>query len=297
MQLPEFDLYLGLKEKIALVGFIVILISIPITFTLVKNTQIFKSSAFEQELEEKDSKERIIGALPSPGPKEIPDTSPLSELESLIKNTSTASSILSPTPGSSTPTPTPEVNLAFGPILNIKVQIEGRPAGKQAGKAFVGLSSGTAKANPSYLLTFTIDFPDSGEFKGLSLAGLNPGSVYTAYVKGAAQIDSASTFTMGATETKLNNGQPLNLVTGDLNEDNTINSADYTLAKSLYGTTKSSSNWNLRADFNLDGVINNLDLSYILKNFGKTGASNTWYSPPPQASGSGTPSGYWLWVP
>jgi len=103
---------------------------------------------------------------------------------------------------------------------------------------------------------------------------------------------------MSPTETNLNSSQPLFLTTGDLNEDNTINSADYTIAKNLYGTTPASSEWNFRVDFNLDGIINNVDLAYIIKNFGKTGVSSTWLSAPATATGSGSPSGgYWLWVP
>lgn len=297
MQLPEFDFYLDLKEKIALAGFFIILVSIPIAATLVKNTQIFNSGAFEKEASEKSTKQYIVGGIPNPtaAPKEISTTSPLTELEALIQNSTNQSSTPS---ASTTPTPTPEINLAFGPILNMIIEIEGRPKDKQAAKAFAGLSSGTAKTSPTYLLTFTIDFPDSGVFKGLSLAGLNPGSVYTAYIKGPGQIDFASTFTMGATETNLNNNQPIALTSGDLNEDNTINSADYTIAKSSYGATPSSKNWNSLADFNQDKIINNLDLALISKNFGKTGASGTWYSSPPQASSSGTPAGgYWLAVP
>lgn len=299
MQLPEFDFYLDLKEKIALAGFFIILISIPVAATLVKNTQIFNSGAFEKGTPEKGSQQYIVGAIPSPSPspKEVPTSSSLSELEALIQNSTNQSSTPSVST-TTTPAPTPEVNLAFGPILNMIIEIEGRPAGKQAAKAFVGLSSGSVKVSPTYLLTFTIDFPDSGVFKGLSLAGLNPGSVYTAYIKGPGQIDFASTFTMGATETSLNNNQPITLTSGDLNEDNTINSADYTIAKSSYGATPSSKSWNSLADFNQDKIINNLDLALISKNFGKTGASGTWYSPPPQASSSGTPAGgYWLAVP
>lgn len=292
MELPEFELNLSFKEKLAFVGFFLILVSIPISFVLIKNTQIFKSSANEPNSLSTISQSVTSSALnPTPTPKEIPSTSPLTELNKLLQ--------ISPTPATSTPTPTPEVNLAFGPILNIKIEPEGRPAGKYATKAFVGLANGSAQTSPTYILTFTIDFPDSGIFKGLSLAGLNPGSTYTAYIKGAAQIDTASTFTMGPTETNLNNNQAIILTTGDLNEDNTINSADYTIAKSLYGTTKNSPNWNERADFNLDGIINNLDIAYIIKNFGKTGASSTWQSTPPQATSSGTPAqgGYWLWIP
>lgn len=279
------------KQIITLAGFLIILVSIPLAAFMIKQTQIFQSRASKEidllSQQKILKKEATKSATKS---AEVPPTSPLTDLERLLQT--------SPTPTPNDISPTPIINLAFGPTLNLKIELEGRPPGKQAAKVFVGISTGTTKANPTYLLTFTLDFPDSGFFQGLSLAGLNPGSTYTAYVKGPAQIDTASTFVMGPTETNLNNNQALTLTSGDLNEDNTINSADYTIAKGVYGTTSSSKTWNSRADLNLDGVINNLDLSLIIKNMGKTGASATWFSPPPQATSSGRPaSGYWLFVP
>ncbi|MDO8498696.1 MAG: dockerin type I domain-containing protein [bacterium] len=275
------------KKVIVVAGFLFILISIPLSLTLVKNTQIFKSRA----LETKTNKQQT-STLDKQLTKEVPATSPLSDLKKQLEESLTPP----------TATPTPMANLAFGPTLTLKISIEGRPKDKQAAKVFIGIAEGETSTKPKYLLTFTVNFPDLGVFSGLSLAGLNPGSVYTAYIKGPGQVDTASTFTMGPNETHLNNDQSLTLLSGDLNEDNTVNTADYTLAKNLYNTTPSSSNWNERADFNLDKVINNLDLSLILKNFGKIGDSGAWYSPPPSASGSATPSGgpsggYWLWIP
>lgn len=282
----------GFKEKVTLIGFLIILFSIPVSFTLLKNTQVFKSKADEIK-----PVKRVASSSATLRP--VPSTSPLEELNKLIQaspapeQTSADSS-----PTTSTPTPTPLPNLAFGPTLNLKINIEGRPKDKYAGKVFVGIASGNTSTNPAYLLTFSIDFPDSGVFAGLSLAGLNPGSTYTAYIKGAAQIDSKATFVMSPTESTLNSGQALGLITGDLNEDNTVNATDYAIAKNLYGTITSSRVWNPRADFNLDGIINNYDLAYVTKNLGKTGSSGTWFSPPPQATSSGSPSGgYWLYLP
>lgn len=292
--------YFSRLQIVIAAGFLVVLISIPLGFTLLKNTQMFSSSAQEAK------KPTITPTKPVTKAKEVPQSSPLSDLQKL----------LNPTP-SLVPaaTPTPEVNLSFGPTLNLKIGIEGRPAQNQAAKVFIGISQGTAATKPKYLLTFTVDFPTSGVFSGLSLAGLNPGSIYTAFVKGPGQIDVASTFTMSPTESSLNNKQPLILPSGDLNEDNTINSQDFAIAKSVYGLTPSSSGWNERADFNGDKIINNLDLGFVLKNFGKSGASGIWYSPPPQSSPSASLNttlpqgsyetsttvkpggGYWLWVP
>lgn len=286
---------LSKTQIFALIGFIIILVSIPLAFSLLKNTQIFKSKA--TELESKST----ATSTSSTKPKEVPGSSPLTELQKLLEASQAASK--------PEPTPTTPVNIAFGPTLNIKIDIEGRPAGKYGAKVFIGIAAGTLTTKPAYVLTFTVDFPEDGIFRGLSLAGLNPGSTYTAYIKGPGQIDAASTFAMSPTESSLNNNQSITLITGELNEDNTINTADYTIAKNLYGINSSSRIWNERADFNRDGVINNLDLGYITKNFGKTGASGTWYSPVPQASSSGSlqngiggpestkSGGFWLWVP
>jgi len=258
------------NQIIALAGFIIILIAIPISFYLVKQTQIFKSKA--------------AGNTTANNPvTKTPPVSGSSNSDLLKAMQGSEGSTSSASLGDTT-------NLAFGPTLNLTISIEGRPASKQAGKVFVGLSAEGVKTNPTYILTFTIDVPDSGIFKGLSLAGLNPGSNYTAYIKGAAQIDTASNFTMAPTETTLNDNKPIILISGDLNEDNTINAADYSIAKTLYGTTSKSSNWNNRADFNMDGVINNYDLTFITKNMGKIGASGPWISTPQSSSGSATPS-------
>lgn len=256
------------KNLLILAGFILILASIPIGFALLKNTQIFNSGAKETKTETSGPVTKL---------REVPSSSTLNDVNKILESTGAANT---------TPTPSYGSNLNFGPTLNIKVAVEGRPADKNAIKAFVGIATGDITPKPSYLLTFTVDFPPSGVFNGLSLAGLNVGSTYTAYIKGPAQIDNAITFAASPTETNLNNGQALTLLTGDLNEDNTINSADYALAKQLYGATSTSANWNERADFNQDGIINNIDFSYIIKNFGKSGASGIWYSAPPPASGS-----------
>ncbi|MFA5933583.1 MAG: dockerin type I repeat-containing protein [Microgenomates group bacterium] len=256
------------NQIIAMVGFFIMIIAIPISFYLVRQTQIFRSKASTTKTE----------------------TGPVTKTPSATG--SSADDLLKATQGQSgsTPSASSAENLAFGPTLNLAISIEGRPATKQADKVFVGLALGNSQINPSYILTFSIDVPDSGIFKGLSLAGLNPGSNYTAYIKGSSTIDSASTFTMTPTESNLNDNSPLILLSGDLNEDNTINAADYSICKGLYGTNPKSANWNVRADFNRDNIINNYDLSYITKNMGKVGASGPWVSTPKVSSGSATPS-------
>ncbi len=308
--MPSFISNLSKPQLFGLVGFALVLLSIPVGFTLVKESQILGSKAAETNRKSITSTESQTSKR-IPDSKEIPINSPLTDLRNTLAKNATASS----SKAEPTPTPVPGSNLSFGPTLNMKLNLEGRPTNKQAAKVFVGLASGNIKTRPTYLLTFTIDLPDNGIFNGLSLAGLEVGSTYTAYLKGPSQIDAAATFTMSPSESTLQAGEVITLLSGDLNEDNTINTADYTLAKRLYGTTLQSSNWNSRADFNADNVINNYDLAYITKNFGKTGASGVWQSSPTSSSGSAqlnlpassggpsspsssTPSGgYWLFVP
>lgn len=259
-----------------LASFIFLILSIPVGAYLASQRQIIKSSAYDR-------------TVTNP----LPTLSPLTDLTRV----STRSALLE----EPTPEPTPTSAVSFGPTLSLKLILEGRPEGKQAAKVFVGIAEGSPTSNPKYLLSFTIDLPDSGLFSGLSLAGLTAGNTYTAYIKGPAQIATASAFLMLPSETKLSSGNAITLLTGDLNDDNVINSADLALANAVYGTTPGSPNWNPNVDFNLDGVINTRDLSYIFKNFTKTGESGVWQSTPATKSGGLTPqgsnSGYWLWVP
>lgn len=282
-----------LQQKIIVGVFVFLLLAIPIGAYLVSQRQEGKASA--------QGPGKPITQISS-------DSGQLSPLEQ-IKQLTDAIKEASPT---ATPLTTATT---YGPTMNLKLIIEGRPAGKQASKVFIGISDGgSATTTPKYVLSFTIDLPDSGLFSGLSLAGLTAGSRYTAYIKGPAQIATSSAFTMSPSITYLNNLQPINLKTGDLNEDNVINSADYAIAKASLGAIAGMPLWNDNIDFNRDGVINSFDLAIILKNMSQTGQSGVWGSPIPASKsaslitspGTGglssntldsTPSGYWIWVP
>lgn len=211
------------------------------------------------------------------------------------------------------PSPTSSTTISFGPTLSLKMVLDGRPNGNYSTRLFVGIAEGSLTTNPKFLLSFTVDLPASGGYSELSLAGLSPGGKYTALLKGSAQIATSSAFTMSPTVTSLNEGQSINMLSGDLNDDNAINNTDYSIAKKALGTTSASTNWNENADLNKDGVVNTLDLSIISKNLGKVGASGSWVSPLPKiatssgalvplATDSGQPApdgtgGYWIWVP
>ena len=216
---------------------------------------------------------------------------------------------------------TSDSQLILGPSLGFSIVIQGRPLDNQSTKAFLGIAAGNPTTRPTYLLSFMVNIPASGSFDGISLSGLDNGSTYTAYLKGNAQIATASSFVVKATPTNL---AALNLITGDVNEDNVIDTLDYNLVKAAIGATPSSSKWNALFDFNLDNIINSWDLNIVLANLTKVGASGAWYSYSPIATASATTSavlitpsvgsesseitpgtvngnqgkpGYWMWVP
>lgn len=284
------SIFSSLKMRILLGIYIFVMISIPIGAYLASEQTTFKSKAQEVK--------------PTQGP-----------IKTTPKPISPAKQISDPPPS-----PTPESDsdskslptTSFGPTLSLKVSLEGRSTGNFAGRLFVGIAEGKISINPKFLLSFTVDLPASGEYMGLSLAGLNPGTTYSALVKGSSQLAKAVEFVMSPTVTNLNNGEIVSLLSGDLNEDNTVNTSDYSIAQKIVGLTSKSSNWNENTDINKDGIINTLDLAFITKNFGKIGDSGAWTSPLPKTAtpsaelntstnppvgSTGNSSGYWIWVP
>lgn len=277
-----------LKMRLLAGLYVLLILSIPVGAYLVSQQQTIKSRASE--------------ASPSASLKSSPKPtiSPAKELLSALES---SDFLPSPAPEANT---SPTIATSFGPTMSLKVSLEGRPADNQATKLFVGIAEGSLSTNPKFLLNFSVNLPADGSYTNLSLAGLTTGTKYTALVKGAAQIASSSEFTMSPNITNLNEGNTINLTTGDLNEDNTINSADYSIIKALLGMNSKSANWNENADLNKDGVINTVDLLLVSKNLGQTGASGIWISPlnknatPSGAltqEATGSTSGYWIWIP
>lgn len=291
-------MFTTLKQKVLVIIYVVVILSIPVGTYLISQSQTTKSKASEPRI----SPSPVTKATLRPTVAQSTPSSSLSELDSALKQ------LLSPAP---TPSSSVSLPTAFGPTLSLKIAIEGRPANNQSGKVFVGIMEGDLVQNPRFLLNFLVDVPQSGQYDNLSIAGLNPGSKYTALLKGTTQIATSSAFIMSPITSKLNGGESLNLTSGDLNEDNIINTADYSLAQSMLGSTPGSQKWNENADFNKDSVFNIFDSSIVLKNLGKIGASGSWASPIPTATPSasliegelpvgsvgGSSSGYWMWVP
>lgn len=278
---------LSLKEKIILgaIGLLIVLIPTTSYFIAQSRTRT-KTNA---------SGNAKFTPLPVTSPLEVPKTNgkqSLSDLTGQDLNSGSTETTVAP---------------LLGPTMDFKIIIEARPAVDQSGKVFVGIASGEPSLSPKYLLSFVVNVPASGEYKGLSLSGLEEGSTYTAYLKGPAQIATASAFVINPTPTNLGT---FNLITGDVNEDNVIDSSDYDILKASIGTTPGSPLWNSLLDFNLDKIVNTLDLSYISKNMSRTGDSGVWYSKPPVSTQSGTlienvpgnvgapaSGGFWMWFP
>lgn len=243
-----------IKGRFLIGLYIFLLVSVPTGFYLASQRQNQKASA-----QSKPDK-TITQVQPSP---------------SLIPRTL----VSSPSPVSETTTAT------LGPVMDFILNLEGRLLNKQSAKIFVGIAEGGIVTNPKYLLTFSVDLPNDGRFTNLSLAGLTSGSRYTAYLKGPAQIATASAFTMSSFTTHLNDSQTLLGLSGDLNDDNTIDSTDLTIMKGLLGVFQTAANYNENADINLDGIINSTDLGFINKNINTIGTSGVWTSQPPKPAG------------
>lgn len=265
-------MFSSLKQRLLLGLYVFILVSIPVGAYLASQYQSIKSSA----------KENSTQNIPKQTPKAT--VSPAKELLSASESNLSKSVKPSPSPTPSVEDSSPTVASSFGPTLSLKVSLQGRPPEDQSTRLFVGIMEGNLSANPKFLLSFSIDLPKTGEYANLSLAGLTSGNTYSAILKGSAQIATASAFMMSPTVSKLNSGEIINLLSGDLNEDNIINTADYSIVKQALNSTSASINWNANADLNKDGVVNLFDLLIISKNMNKTGATGAWTSPIPSSA-------------
>lgn len=293
-----------LKSRLFLGIYIFIILSIPIGAYLASQNQDVSSEATET----KDTKKAPLTSS-SPSPK--PTTSAAKELLDLSEKS--GKDFDSPDSADELESLSPTIATSFGPTLSLSTTLEGRSEGNQKTKLFIGIIDGALTSNPKFILSFTVDLPSSGSYSNLSLAGLSTGKTYTALIKDSSHIATSSAFTMSANVTNLNGGKTLNLLAGDLNDDNVINTADFAIVVGAFGATLSSKNWNALADLNKDGLINTVDLGFVIKNMGKAGASGAWTSPLPQLSGSpgelseatssatgGIPDesqGYWIWIP
>lgn len=287
-------MFTTLTQRLILGIYLFVILSIPIGAYLVSQNTKLKSKADEQ----RDAP--VVKITPKP------TTSAARALLDLSQTSTSSSKLPSPTPQATTTTAT-----SYGPTLSLKISLEGRPKDDQSTRLFVGIVEGNVTISPRFLLSFTVNVPKDGSYSNLSLAGLTSGSKYSALLKGSAQIATSSAFFMSPAQTNLADGKTLNMLSGDLNDDNQVSDSDYAIILKALGTQAASSNWNGNADFNKDGVINTLDLVIVSKNIGKVGASGIWTSPvpiatpsanlspdsPPIGNPAGSTKGHWIWIP
>lgn len=287
-------MFATLQQRLLLGVYIFVILSIPVGAYFFSQQDI-KTTPSSQPQSSPPAKP--ITKEPSPSPK---DTVKIPKPDIIAEDDELLSEDIEPS--------TPPIT-TFGPTLSFKVNFEGRGANNHSGRLFIGILEGGLTPNPKFLLSYTVDLPASGEFSGLSLAGLDSGVSYTAILKGPSQIATSSAFVLSPKSTTLNSNSVIFLTSGDLNDDNIINTKDYSLVQTIVGSSKTSQNWNENSDLNKDGVINALDIGILSKNFGKTGASGAWVSPLATSSASllreeiipmgsaDETKGYWIWIP
>ena len=67
-------------------------------------------------------------------------------------------------------------------------------------------------------------------------------------------------------------GHAFDLMNGDVNGDNTVNTADFLKVRAAFGSRSGDGNWNASADLNGDGTVGVQDFLIVRKNFGRSGS-------------------------
>lgn len=196
--------------------------------------------------------------------------------------------------------------------LKLRVKMNDRILNNQSSQLFVGIGQGEAMVNPKYVLSFLVNLDQNGQYSGISLTGLEPNSIYTAYIKGISQLATTREFSF---QTGLADLGLITLISGDVNNDNQIDQSDVLLVKKNMGKNSHSLNFDSSLDVNNDGIINSLDLSIIMQNLGKSGEAGVIFpsqlneatksaelqnpdvTGSPESSSSAQKNGYWLWIP
>ncbi|MCW5942702.1 MAG: hypothetical protein KIS66_10750 [Fimbriimonadaceae bacterium] len=103
------------------------------------------------------------------------------------------------------------------------------------------------------------------------------GRVWTAVAPGTVEVAVKAPNSLRRTLTgvSLTTGGVQNLAwaltLGDVNDDNTINIADFLQLRAAFGSTPASANWNAGADLNGDRSVNLADFLILRSNFGQAG--------------------------
>jgi hypothetical protein len=186
--------------------------------------------------------------------------------------TPTTTSTRTPT---STATPTSTVTPTYTPVpppaLVGHVNWQGPPAqpsGRQQLPITLTLKSGATEIN------YPSQTTDPSGFFTVSVSGLSSG-VYDWRVKGPRFLASSGNLTLaGAPQTSAEMNDPgcACQKAGDADNNNVVNSTDFTILKNTFGKSLGDPGYDPRADFSNDNVVNSTDFSILKGNFGLGGA-------------------------
>lgn len=113
-------------------------------------------------------------------------------------------------------------------------------------------------------MTMTVSLDSVGNFTAQNV----PAEAYSLYVQSGTWL--RKTLTVDLTTNDVTNAL-FELVNGDINGDNRIDTSDLRLLVSAMGSKSGAKNWNSKADLNGDGVVDSSDLAILYKNYGKLG--------------------------
>jgi len=165
----------------------------------------------------------------------------------------TATATATPTTGTPAPTPTiTSTPLAGSATLLGQIQAQGRPAPPHA------------QWMMSLRLTVggTLHTVETDAFGRFALSGLTPGTCEIRVKNRHTLTNALSDALLVAGENALSLGL---LREGDANDDDVVDIADFSVLRSIFGTTDP------RADFNQDGIVDIVDFSLLRANFGRCG--------------------------
>ncbi len=166
--------------------------------------------------------------------------------------------VTNPAPGGGT---TAALPLAVGGAVSGTLTFEGIASAAPAQNVVFSFRP----ADNSAIQTRTLAVPASGVF---TLGGL-PHKPYTLHIKG----DKYLAVNVSVTVAGNTSGVSATLAAGDSNNDNSVDSSDFTALIGSYNSDAAipGSGYDARADFNSDGLVDSSDFTLLIGNFGKAG--------------------------
>ncbi|MCW5941637.1 MAG: hypothetical protein KIS66_05365 [Fimbriimonadaceae bacterium] len=170
--------------------------------------------------------------------------------------------------------------------------------------AVTGMSRGVSTFDDYTTLLYRQDFPLAGSVTLASFGGSPTGLPVRVWLSppggaeptwsGQATLDAQGRFTLpcpytGKVDVRVKVGHWLRrrvadvdfttsgaaasfaLINGDVNDDNSVNVADFVALRSAFGSSSGSPNWNPEADLNGNGSVNVTDFLILRANFGLSG--------------------------